>query len=167
MGKPNPKSQKPNPKTTHRIHVQIDEAYAGDVSAKVLRDAARAALKHQAAAPGALSIAVSGDETLQSLNRQHLGHDYPSDVLSFPSETDDPDSEGRYFGDIAISYPRAHAQAVAGGHSVNAELQLLTVHGVLHLLGHDHAAADEKKRMWQAQAEILAGLGCAITEPVE
>lgn len=167
MGKPNPKSRKPNSKTTHRIHVQIDEAYAGDVSAKVLRDAARAALKHQAAAPGALSIAVSGDETLQSLNRQHLGHDYPSDVLSFPSESDDPDSEGRYFGDIAISYPRAHAQAVAGGHPVNAELQLLTVHGVLHLLGHDHTAADEKKRMWQAQAEILAGLGCAITEPVE
>jgi probable rRNA maturation factor len=167
MGKPNPKSQKSNPKTTHRIHVQIDDDYAGDVPAKVLRDAARAALKHQAAAPGALSIAVSGDETLQSLNRQHLGHDYPTDVLSFPSESDDPDSEGRYFGDIAISYPRAHAQAASGGHSANAELQLLAVHGVLHLLGYEHTAASQKKRMWRAQAEILAGLGCEITGPKE
>jgi probable rRNA maturation factor len=88
-------------------------------------------------------------------------------VLSFPSESDDPDSEGRYFGDIAISYPRAHAQAAAGGHSANAELQLLAVHGVLHLLGHEHTAANQKKRMWRAQAEILAGLGCEITGPKE
>lgn len=145
----------------------MDEDYAGDVPAKVLRDAARAALKHQSAAPGALSLAVSGDETLRALNRQHLGHGHPTDVLSFPSENDDPDSAGRYFGDVVISYPRAHAQAEAGRHSVEAELQLLVVHGVLHLLGHDHAATADKTRMWQAQAEILAELGCEIAGPKE
>jgi len=155
------------PKVTHIIHIQIDEDFSGDVSAKVVREAARAALKLQAASPGALSIAVSGDEVLQNLNRQFLGHDEPTDVLSFPSESDDPDEAGCYFGDLAISYPRAHAQAIAGGHSVEAELQLLTVHGVLHLLGYDHATENEKAIMWQAQAEILTALRCEITGPNE
>jgi probable rRNA maturation factor len=55
--------------------------------------------------------------------------------------------------------PRAEAQAEAAGHPLESEVQLLVVHGVLHLLGHDHAEPDEKARMWKAQAEILEGLG--------
>jgi probable rRNA maturation factor len=154
-------------KATYTIHIQVEEEFAGEVPAKVLRAAARAALRHQRATAGSLTIAVSGDETLQSLNRQFLDHDSPTDVLSFPSESNDPDDEGRYFGDVAISYPCAYAQALAGGHSPEAELQLLTVHGVLHLLGHDHAAKDEKARMWKVQAEILRALKCEITGPNE
>ena len=154
-------------KQLYTIHIQIDEDFSGDVSAKTLREAARAALGHQGATSGSLSIAISDDDSLQTFNRQFLDHDTPTDVLSFPSESDDPDDEGRYFGDLAISYPRAHAQAMAGGHSAEAELQLLTVHGVLHLLGHDHATEDEKAKMWQAQAEILTALKCEITEPKE
>jgi probable rRNA maturation factor len=152
-------------KSAYQVNVQIEEAFAGDVPARLLRAAAQAALSHQRAAPGALSISLTGDETLQALNRDYLDVDQPTDVLSFPSETDDPDRSGRYFGDIAISYPRALAQAQAGGHAVEDELQLLTVHGVLHLLGHDHQAGADKQRMWQAQAEILAGLGSAIAGP--
>ncbi|MGH2523455.1 MAG: rRNA maturation RNase YbeY, partial [Anaerolineales bacterium] len=94
-----------------------------------------------------------------------LGHDYPTDVLSFPSEETDPETGMRYFGDIAISFPHAHAQAAAGGHPVAAELQLLVVHGVLHLLGHDHAKRAEKARMWAAQAEILKKLKAPISGP--
>ncbi len=153
------------PNAKHTIHVQIDEAFSGDVAAKLLRHAARAALKHEQAASGSLSIALADDETLRNLNSQFLGHDTPTDVLSFPSDSDDPDAEGRYFGDLIISYPRARAQATAGGHSVEAELQLLTVHGVLHLLGHDHADEHQKAAMWQAQAEILTELKCEITGP--
>jgi len=152
-------------KITYQVHVQIDEEFSGEVEAKLLREAARAALKHQAAGSGAVTIALSGDETLQALNKQYLSHDYATDVLSFPSQTDDPDTSGRYFGDIAISYPRALAQAQIGGHAVEAELQLLTVHGVLHLLGHDHAEAADKDRMWQAQAEILTLLSSEIRGP--
>jgi probable rRNA maturation factor len=55
--------------------------------------------------------------------------------------------------------PRAQAQADAAGHLLEAEVQLLVVHGVLHLIGHDHAEAEEKARMWKAQAEILEKLG--------
>jgi probable rRNA maturation factor len=58
-----------------------------------------------------------------------------------------------------LSVPRAAAQAGAGGHPLEAEVQLLVVHGVLHLLGHDHAEAEGKARMWAAQSEILERLG--------
>ncbi len=147
---------------SHTVNIQIDEAFSGDAQPKLIREAARAALKHQRAANGALSISVSSDETLQELNWKFLDHDAPTDVLSFPSDSDDPDAAGRYFGDIAISFPRAHAQAAAGGHPVEAELQLLTVHGILHLLGHDHGEEDQKAKMWKAQEEILTGLKCEI-----
>jgi probable rRNA maturation factor len=135
----------------YKIHVQIRESFAGNVSPALLRAAARAALKHQKAKSGSLSIKVSGDKELRDLNKKFLDHDYATDVLSFPS--DDPNSP--YYGDIAISYPRALDQARRGGHAVIAELQLLTVHGVLHLLRHDHYTVREKTKMWKAQSEIL------------
>ena len=83
----------------------------------------------------------------------------PTDVLSFPASETDPDTGASYIGDILISIPRAQAQADAAGHPLEAEVQLLVVHGVLHLLGYDHADAEEKALMWKAQAEILTGLG--------
>ena len=70
-----------------------------------------------------------------------------------------------YLGDIAISVPQASRQAVSGGHELLAELQLLIAHGILHLCGHDHADVAEKAVMWQAQQEILAHIGAAITVP--
>jgi probable rRNA maturation factor len=144
--------------------VQVEPAFRGRFSTQVLRAAARAALRQQAApAPGALTIRIADDATLRRLNHSFLGHDQVTDVLSFPStETEDGQP---YFGDIAISLPRAEAQARAGGHPLEAELQLLVVHGVLHLLGHDHALRRDQARMWAAQAEILAGLGAPLTGP--
>ncbi len=149
---PRKKSIINHPLSTYKIHVQIHESFARNVSPKLLRNAARAALKHQRAKSGSLSIVVSNDKMLHDLSKKFLGHDTPTDVLSFPS--DDPTSS--YYGDIAISYPRALDQSRHGGHTVKAELQLLTVHGVLHLLGHDHYTAKETAKMWKAQSEILA-----------
>jgi probable rRNA maturation factor len=105
-----------------------------------------------------LTIVLTNDEDIQNLNRQYLDIDAPTDVLSFPLDEVDPDSGNLYIGDVIISYPRAQAQAQAAGHSVEAELRLLTVHGVLHLLGHDHADEAEKASMWAAQEQILAQL---------
>jgi len=72
-----------------------------------------------------------------------------------------------YLGDVLISCERAAAQAQTGSHSLMDELRLLTVHGVLHLLGHDHAEPDEKARMWAAQNEILREVGAlsVISDP--
>ena len=115
---------------------------------------------HQSAPANAdLTIVLSDDAQLHELNLQWMGVDAPTDVLSFPSDQTDPETGFRYLGDIIISLPRAASQAAGAGHPVEAEVQLLVAHGVLHLLGHDHAAADEKARMWQAQSEILAQLG--------
>ena len=124
---------------------------------ELLRSAAQAALEHEAQ-DGELSIVLTDDARLQELNRDYLGIDAATDVLSFPASETDPQTGARYIGDILISVPRAQSQAEAAGHPLESELQLLVVHGVLHLLGHDHAGPEEKKRMWQTQAEILQSL---------
>jgi len=106
-----------------------------------------------------LSIVISGDDDVRILNQRFLGIDAPTDVLSFPAGDTDPETGSGYLGDVIISMPRAVDQAVQRGHSTEAELQVLVVHGVLHLLGYDHATSAEKKRMWLIQGNILASLG--------
>lgn len=126
----------------------------------LLERAALAALQHESESlDHDLSIVLTDDARLQELNRDYLGIDAPTDVLSFPASETDPETGARYIGDILISVPRAQIQAESAGHPVESEVQLLVVHGVLHLLGHDHGEAREKARMWKAQAEILATLG--------
>lgn len=128
------------------------------VAPEFIRAAAEAALTHEGAS-GELTVVLAGDAQLQALNRQYLGLDAPTDVLAFPAAQPDPESAGRYLGDILVSVQQANAQAGRAGHPLESEVQLLVVHGVLHLLGHDHADAWAKSRMWAAQAEILRGLG--------
>jgi probable rRNA maturation factor len=109
-----------------------------------------------------LTILLTGDEKLRQLNRQFLGIDAPTDVLSFPAGETDPDTGEYYLGDVVISFPRAQAQAQERGHSTAEELDLLVVHGVLHLLGYDHADAEERDRMWAVQQQVLNQLGREI-----
>lgn len=142
------------------IYLEILEGFSAQIDASSLRLAAETSLEHQnISAASELSLVVSDDEHLQQLNLQFRQVDAPTDVLSFPSTLTDPESGTTYLGDVIISFQKALAQAQSGGHNVMDELQLLTVHGVLHLLGHDHANADQKNRMWAAQAEILSQLG--------
>jgi probable rRNA maturation factor len=142
------------------IFLEKNENLLPELPNDLLEKAALAALRHQSSPENAdLTIVLTDDAQLQQLNRDYLDVDAPTDVLSFPSDQTDPETGSRYLGDILISVPRAAQQAFAAGHPVEAEAQLLVVHGVLHLMGHDHAEAEEKSRMWQAQAEILSGLG--------
>lgn len=149
------------------ISIDIAEPFQDLVKAEALEQAAQAALQWAqppAASEADLSIVVDDDEAIQTLNQQFLGIDAPTDVLSFPSDETQPDPEsGRvYLGDIILSYPRAAEQSAAAGHPVQNEMQLLVIHGVLHLLGHDHADEAEKARMWALQAEVLQNLGITI-----
>jgi probable rRNA maturation factor len=75
-----------------------------------------------------------------------------------------PDSEV-YWGDVLIAYPQAQAQAAAANHAIQAELALLVVHGVLHLLGYDHVRPEDKEVMWERQAHVLSQLGLAHVQP--
>jgi probable rRNA maturation factor len=126
----------------------------------LIERATQAAFAHQALSlDSELTIVLTDDAQLRELNRDYLGIDAPTDVLSFPASESDPETGARYIGDILISMHYAARSAEKAGHPLESEVQLLAVHGVLHLLGHDHAKRDEKARMWKAQAEILDSLG--------
>lgn len=139
------------------ISIEIDSGLT--FPKKLLEHAARATLDLSGAPDADLTVMLTGDSRIQVLNRDFLGKDTPTDVLSFPADEPDPQTGRRYLGDVIVSLPRAIEQAGERGHSIEAEVQLLVVHGVLHLVGHDHAEAGEKARMWAAQAEVLNRLG--------
>ncbi|HZT75015.1 MAG TPA: rRNA maturation RNase YbeY [Vicinamibacterales bacterium] len=89
-----------------------------------------------ARARGAVTIALVGDARMRQLNRAFRGKDYATDVLSFPA---DPRPHGpRYLGDIVVATGVARRQAREQGHSEAVELRVLSLHGLLHLLGYDH-----------------------------
>ena len=145
------------------INIEIIPDFRRVFMPDILERAAKAALLQQSAPDADLTLVLTGDAQIQALDRDFLGKDVPTDVLSFSACETDPETGRRYLGDIIISVPRAEAQSIAAGHSLEAELSLLVVHGVLHLLGHDHAGAEEKTRMWAAQSEILTRLGIPPT----
>lgn len=143
-----------------RVDVQIAPQFAGEVDAEPLRRVVSEALRYERVeGEVALSVVITDDETVRELNRQFRDVDVPTDVLAFGSG-DEGDfvtepGEPAYLGDIIISYPRAVIQAEGYGHSIDRELALLTVHGVLHLLGYDHVDEAERTEMWARQEEIL------------
>jgi probable rRNA maturation factor len=122
---------------------------------------------------------ITGDAELRRLNRDFRGQDHPTDVLSFPASGQQPLPHGRgsdgsppteprpagsgaFLGDIAISLGRARAQARQFGHGIEQEVQILMLHGVLHLCGHDHesdsgAMARAEKR-WRAKLGLPTSL---------
>jgi probable rRNA maturation factor len=145
------------------IHIKVNPSLQTNLTSEILECAARKTLEHQSLDDD-LTILLTDDAQLHELNKNYLGIDAPTDVLSFPASETDPETARRYLGDVLISLPRAEEQARAVGHTLEAEIQLLAVHGTLHLLGYEHAEAEDKARMWKAQAEILERLGIADVE---
>lgn len=155
------------------VHIQFGGSLAGrterpPADLELLVQAASQALQlHERFPSLELSLLVTDDEQIRMLNRQYMGIDDATDVLSFPAGEIDPDSQALYLGDVVLSLPRAAAQAESGGHALESEMQLLVVHGVLHLLGYDHAHPDEKLTMWEKQAALLSQLGSPLIYPSE
>ncbi|MGC9522528.1 MAG: rRNA maturation RNase YbeY [Anaerolineae bacterium] len=156
--------------THHLVDVQVEEQ-VGDVDTTPIENAARLTLmSHPLDEPCELVIVISDDAALEDLNRRFRGVGHPTDVLAFPDDTRGPFSAGdggapRYLGDIVISLERAREQAEEAGGTLDQELQLLTVHGVLHLLGYDHGNEQEREQMWAIQSEILRLLDADIPLP--
>lgn len=140
--------------------------WRNQIDARRLRAAVQKTLAHQQFPVNAeVTLVITADDEIRQLNRQYRGLDKPTDVLSFGETAFDvkvAPEERVYLGDVIISYPRAEAQAAAAGHATADELVLLAVHGVLHLLGHDHATKSDKRKMWEAQDAILAELGARV-----
>ncbi len=156
----------PEGKLQIEVDIQVAPDYAEEVSVERLRTVACAVLQLESrtgSEPAELALVLTDDDGIQALNRDFLDIDAPTDVLAFSAQEDDgpfvaaPDASG-YLGDVIISYPRAVSQSQEHGHSPQQELNLLVVHGILHLLGYDHADEEEKAAMWARQDAILNSL---------
>lgn len=146
------------------IQIIAAPKYSNPVMINAIHKVAEATLQHENTPPNTdVVICLEGDERMEELNRQFRDVDATTDVLAFPANEVDPESGSLYLGDIILSYPRAAAQALEAGHPVINELQLLTTHGVLHLLGYDHHTPEELESMWAVQEKILASVGCELS----
>ena len=107
-----------------------------------------------------LTVRLVEPDTIATLNEQWMGKKGPTDVLSFPMDElapgrDDEEAPEGYLGDIALCPQVAEQQAPAAGHSTSDEVDLLLVHGILHLLGYDHAEPEEHREMFGLQGRLL------------
>lgn len=106
-----------------------------------------------------MAISLVDEEEMSSLHLQWLNETGPTDVLSFPMDEMKPFSKSDgpgIIGDIVLCPSFAENQAKMAGHSAQAELELLTMHGVLHLLGYDHEEVEEEKEMFSLQEKNLS-----------
>jgi probable rRNA maturation factor len=157
---------------THTIDLQIDPHIpdAALVNQARLEFAALKVLALQGIeAPSSLAIVISTDDEMQRLNQEYRRIAEPTDILSFPADPlpDELLEEGEsdYLGDILIGLAYTQRRAQAEGHALDDELILLTVHGVLHLLGFDHDTPAAQAEMWAHQAQALEALGVALVVP--
>jgi probable rRNA maturation factor len=147
------------------LRVEVARALHGGPPAAFVRSAVLAcALLREVAArlpegSSTLAMRLTGDRELRRLNRTFLGEDAVTDVLSFPSEASPAHFQGGHLGDVAVSLPAARRQAASYGHSEEAEVALLCVHGFLHVLGWDHATPAEAEEMNRLTLQALSSLG--------
>jgi probable rRNA maturation factor len=106
-----------------------------------------------------VALLLVDEDTIAGLNAKHLGHEGPTDVLAFPIDEpgESPPAGPAILGDVVVCPAVAHRQAQERGIAPQAELQLLTVHGILHLLGMDHAEQEEERAMFALTQELLEG----------
>ena len=143
------------------LRVGVQKTVRAGVTPRFLREVLAAAVAEPAVSgrlPGPvpeLTVRVAGDRELRRLNREFLGQDEVTDVLSFPSG----DDGSEYLGDLALSWPAVVRQAGEHGHPVEVEAALLVVHGLLHLLGWDHSSAAEEREMTRLTLSCLRRAG--------
>ena len=143
------------------LEVDVVNAVRAPVAPTRLRSVIRKAARLpevEARLPGGaatLAIRLTDDSELRRLNRDFSAHDAVTDVLSF-------EGEGMHLGDLAISWPAVVRQAAAHGHIAETELALLCVHGLLHLLGWDHATAAQRREMTRITVAALAESGVEL-----
>ncbi len=142
----------------------LDESGTG-IDVKHLARLSRFVMDRMRIHPSAeLCIKAVDEATIAELNEKWMDKRGPTDVLAFPMDelrpglvTDEPPpGEGEGLGDLVLCPAGAERQGITAGHGLAGELELLTVHGILHLLGYDHAEPEEHKVMFGLQDELLA-----------
>lgn len=143
------------------LAVDVEKAVRAPLPPSFVRDVLMSAVRvpemSSRLPTGACGVAVriTSDRELRRLNLAYAGEDHPTDVLSF-------NGEGEHLGDLAISWPAVVRQAAQFGHPVKTELALLCVHGLLHLLGWDHATAPERREMTRLTRAALRRSGIRL-----
>lgn len=146
--------------SAYLITVQVEEQYEDKLDADKLHRLAIGVLEAEGnAGPLELGVVVTTDAEVHALNKEYLGHDYETDVISFGMAGEDgfitPEERPAYLGDVVISYDRAVEQAPEYGHTAEQEVGTLLVHGLLHLLGYDDMDDESREKMHARQDEIM------------
>lgn len=146
------------------IKIEINQKTSKKFNEGWLANIAKKVLKWLGVKNADISLAVVGDGEMKKLNRQYRGKNKTTDVLSFNYRSRKTPIEkilknAEIFGEIVVSYPQAARQARECGHSVNDEVKMLLVHGILHLCGYDHEAGKvQAKKMFGLQEKIIEKL---------
>ncbi len=143
------------------VQIQNDQEVC-DVDCQSLKNHAEKFMQALGQHDGELSVLLVDDATIQNLNRQHRNIDSATDVLSFP-QMDDDEFISHMLGDVVISVETAKRQASEHHFSLEQELVLLLLHGLLHLLGYDHERSQKeeqvmKEKTWELFALIFPGV---------
>jgi len=148
------------------IHFRSEVPRSG-VDARRLKTVARALLREVHEDESGLSITLVDDARMRALNLQHRGKDKPTDVLSFPlcepaeprrAEAKPACAPEHLLGDVVISVDTARRQAADYGAPLQNEIYRLLIHGVLHVLGHDHERAEERRAMEAEERRLAAAI---------
>ena len=146
----------------HKFYIYREKRGLGHPeTAALVKKAAAAALRDEGVdEPCEIGVTLTNDKGIHGINCEQRGVDRPTDVLSFPIDEMNYDTNRRYLGDMVLSLERAEAQGEEYGGGFAHEVQYLTVHSVLHLLGYDHLdEGEEKAKMRAREKAIMKELG--------
>ena len=146
----------------HKFYIDREKRGLGHPeTAALVKKAAAAALRAEGVdEPCEIGVTLTNDEGIHVINCEQRGVDRPTDVLSFPIDEMNYDTNRRFLGDMVLSLERAEAQGEEYGGGYEHEVQYLTVHSVLHLLGYDHLdEGEEKAKMRAREKAIMKELG--------
>jgi probable rRNA maturation factor len=152
-----------------RLVIRVEKDFQGRIDKRWLRRLVKEVIAaHGVDTEVELSLLITDDATVLELNRKYRGKDKTTDVLSFALEADKrsnasagfvmPPGETVHLGEVIVSYPKAVEQAAERNRAVEDELALLVVHGVLHLLGHDHDKPAREREMRSLEQRVLSAV---------
>lgn len=142
---------------TATIHFRNDVRKSG-VNARAIKATMQSLMKAVDESDAAISVTFVDDDAIREINREHRGKDKATDVLSFPLEPE-PGSPERLLGDIVISVDTAKRQAADYDAPLQREIERLLIHGLLHVLGHDHEEPDERAAMEREERRLADAIG--------
>lgn len=156
---------------TNSYEIEITQRHGGPrIGEDLLRRTVVCTLAAEQVRDAEISVALTDDEEIHRINREFLEHDYPTDVISFTLPQDGFDvktAQGRLEGELVVSVETAVREAAAAGWSLESEVVLYVVHGLLHLCGYDDQDEASRRRMRLREREILSLLNVSVVDPDE